>query len=77
MKILKVEPKHIYNLASRVFGVSEYTIEVYEKMSKIDFGSLTLMDLYSQDERMLKIDKDLSLIERKYKIEKLIKRIKK
>jgi len=76
LKRLEVTPERIYNLASRVFGVSEYTIEVYEKMSRIDFGSLTLQEIYSDNEKILKIEKDLSLIERRYKIEKLTKRFK-
>lgn len=76
LKKLEVNPKRIYNLASRVFGVSEYTIEVYEKSSKIDFGSLSLQEIYGDSEKILKIEKDLSLIERRYKIEKLTKRFK-
>ena len=61
--------EHIINLASRCYGVDEHTIRVYQQQTKINFGDISLQDLYGVDEKNKKIRKDLNLIQRRYKIE--------
>lgn len=69
--------RSIINKDAYLYGVDYHTVEIYQKMNNFDFGKLSLRDLYSQDEKNKKLRSDLILIQRRYKIEKLIRRFQK
>jgi len=68
---MEVTDEHIIDLASRMFNVNIDTIIRYQKISKIDLGSITLLDM----ERNIKMKNDLIILERILKLEKLKSKI--
>lgn len=65
----------IINILTRIYGIDECVFYVYQKKYNFDFSKLSLKDIYIDTEWSRKFDSDLKIIEKRYKIEKLLKNI--